>query len=283
VTADRGAVALTVGPAALFLTVFLVVPLLVVAAYSVAPAPGAAEGAGPTLRHYRDLADPVYLPILWRSLRLAAVTTLLCLALGYPAAWAVSRMGRSRQLLPLLALVIPSWINLLIKNYAWIVLLRREGAINSLLLTLGIVERPLGLLFTEGAVLAGLVHSYLAFMVLPIYAALERIDRALIDAGRDLGASGWRLFRAVTLPQSVGGVVVGCVFVFVLALGSFVTPDLLGGARGMMIGNLIQNQILQVRNWPFGAALAVTLVAGVLGAVVLFVRVVGRVGGERAL
>ncbi len=280
---DWRAVAATVGPATGYLAVFLLLPFIIVLllAFSSAEAPG--EAGEFTLRHFREIVDPVYLTVLWRSLRLALLTTVLCLVIGYPAAWAISNLEKSRQVLALIILVIPSWINLLIKNYAWIVILRREGVVNVILQGTGLSSEPLNLLFTEGAVLVGLVHSYLAFMVLPIYAALERIDRRLVEAGRDLGAKGWRLFRTVILPQSLGGVIVGCVFVFVLALGSFVTPDLLGGARGMMIGNLIQNQLLQVRNWPFGAALSVTLVAAVLAAVVVFVRVVGRAGGERAL
>lgn len=280
---DWRAVAATVGPATGYLAVFLLLPFIIVLllAFSSAETPG--EAGEFTLRHFREIVDPVYLTVLWRSLRLALLTTVLCLVIGYPAAWAISNLEKSRQVLALIILVIPSWINLLIKNYAWIVILRREGVVNVILQGTGLSSEPLNLLFTEGAVLVGLVHSYLAFMVLPIYAALERIDRRLVEAGRDLGAKGWRLFRTVILPQSLGGVIVGCVFVFVLALGSFVTPDLLGGARGMMIGNLIQNQLLQVRNWPFGAALSVTLVAAVLAAVVVFVRVVGRAGGERAL
>lgn len=280
---ERHAALALVGAAVVYLAVFFIVPLLVMVAYSLSPGAATGPTSNVTLQHFREIADPLYLAVVWRSLRLAFVTTTLCLLLGYPAAWAVSRLEQRRQLLLLLALVIPSWINLLIKNYAWIVILRREGIANAVLQAVGLVDHPLPLLFGEGAVVVGLVHSYLVFMILPIYAALERIDRSLIDAGRDLGASGWRLFRSVVLPQSAGGVVVGTVFVFVLALGSFVTPDLLGGARGLMIGNLIQNQILQVRNWPFGAALAVTLVVAVLGGVIAFVRVAGRVGGEAAL
>ncbi len=280
---DWRAVAATVGPATGYLAVFLLLPFIIVLLLAFSSAEGPGEAGEFTLRHFREIVDPVYLTVLWRSLRLALLTTVLCLVIGYPAAWAISNLEKSRQVLALIILVIPSWINLLIKNYAWIVILRREGVVNVILQGTGLSSEPLNLLFTEGAVLVGLVHSYLAFMVLPIYAALERIDRRLVEAGRDLGAKGWRLFRTVILPQSLGGVIVGCVFVFVLALGSFVTPDLLGGARGMMIGNLIQNQLLQVRNWPFGAALSVTLVAAVLAAVVVFVRVVGRAGGERAL
>ncbi len=270
-------VAATVGPAALFLLVFFLVPFGVVVIYALSPAaPGGGVGPGFTLEQLGRLWNADYLRIVGRSVRLAAVATLLTLAIAYPVAWAIARLERRRQLLPLLVIVVPSWINLLIKNYAWITILRREGLVNTALTGLGITSEPLPLLFTEGAVVVGLVHSYLPFMLLPIYAALDRIEPALIEAARDLGATPGRVFRRIVWPQSLAGVAAGCTFVFVLTLGSFVTPDLLGGARGMMIGNLIQNQILQVRNWPLGAALSVALtvvvVAAIGGALVLATR-----------
>ncbi|MDH3495900.1 MAG: ABC transporter permease [Gemmatimonadota bacterium] len=261
-------VAATVGPAALFLLVFFLVPFAVVVVYALSPAaPGGGVGPGFTLEQLGRLWNVDYLRIVGRSARLAAVATLLTLAIAYPVAWAIARLERRRQLLPLLVIVVPSWINLLIKNYAWITILRREGLVNTALTGLGVTSEPLPLLFTEGAVVVGLVHSYLPFMLLPIYAALDRIEPALIEAARDLGATPGRVFRRIVWPQSLAGVAAGCTFVFVLAFGSFVTPDLLGGARGMMIGNLIQNQILQVRNWPLGAALSVALTVVVVAAI----------------
>jgi spermidine/putrescine transport system permease protein len=270
VSGERSArlTALTVGPAALYLLLFFIAPLGFIAAYAVSPAVvGGGVGRGFTLAHLAQVANPDYLRILLRSVRLAALATVGTLAIAYPVAWAIARLPRHRQLLPLLVIVVPSWINLLIKNYAWIILLRREGLINSALGWMGVVHQPLPLLFNEGAVVVGLVHSYLPFMLLPIYAALERLDLRLVEAARDLGARPAQVFRRIVWPHSLPGVGAGVTFVFVLALGSFVTPDLLGGARAMMIGNVIQNQILQVRNWPLGAALSLVLMLLVVAAI----------------
>jgi spermidine/putrescine transport system permease protein len=261
-------VALTVGPAAVYLLVFFLVPFGVIAVYAVSPAVvGGGVGRGVTLEHLTRVVNPDYLRILVRSARLAALATVGTLIIAYPVAWAIARLPRRRQLLPLLVIVVPSWINLLIKNYAWIIILRREGLINSALGWAGVIHQPLPLLFNEGAVVVGLVHSCLPFMLLPIYAALERLDPRLVEAARDLGARPGQVFRRIVWPHSLAGVGAGVTFVFVLALGSFVTPDLLGGARAMMIGNVIQNQILQVRNWPLGAALSVALMLLVVGAI----------------
>jgi spermidine/putrescine transport system permease protein len=169
----------------------------------------------------------------------------------------------------LLAFVLPAWTNLLVKNYAWIVLLRQEGLVNSLLLRLGLIAEPLPLLFNEGAVLVGLVHTFLPFMVLPLYTSLEKLDPTLLDAARDLGAGPWARFRTVILPQCMPGAAAGAILVFIPTLGSFVTPDLLGGARGMMVGNLIQNQMLVARDWPFGSALSIWLITSSLGLIIL--------------
>ena len=166
---------------------------------------------------------------------------------------------RSRQALFLALFVLPSWMNLLIKNYAWIVILRRQGILNTLFQSLGIVSEPFPLLFNTGAVLVGLVHTYLPFMLLPIYVAIERMDFRLVEAARDLSAGPWQTFRRVVLPSTREGAVVGCTLVFVPALGAFVTPDLLGGPQSLMVGTLIENQLLQVRDWPFAAALSVSL------------------------
>jgi spermidine/putrescine transport system permease protein len=270
VSGERSArlAALTVGPAALYLLLFFIAPFGFIVVYAVSPAlVGGGAGHGFTLEHLAQVAQPDYLRILLRSVRLAALATVGTLAIAYPVAWAIARLPRHRQLLPLLIIVVPSWINLLIKNYAWIIILRREGLINSALGWMGIVHQPLPLLFNEGAVVIGLVHSYLPFMLLPIYATLERLDLRLVEAARDLGARPAQVFRRIVWPHSLAGAGAGVTFVFVLALGSFVTPDLLGGARAMMIGNVIQNQILQVRNWPLGAALSVVLMLLVVAAI----------------
>lgn len=249
-----------VGPGVVVLLLLFVLPLGLVTTYAVLTAGPRGEPVPPlTAEPLLRSLDPLYLGIFWRSLRLALLTTVVCLVVGFPVAWVIRGMrGRARDL-ALLAVVLPSWTNLLVKNYAWMVLLRREGPVNALLVRTGIVAEPLPLLFNEGAVLVGLVHTFLPFMVLPLYAALEGLDSRLLEAARDLGAGPLQRMRRVVLPLATPGMAAGAILVFVPALGAFVTPDLLGGARGMMIGNLIQNQVLQARDWPFSAALSLWL------------------------
>lgn len=248
---------LLLAPALAFWSVFLLVPVAIVLFYSVR------INGGLGLGNYVRAFDPIYGRILLRSAVLAVVTTLISLIVAYPAAWAIRSLSPKWQL-PVLALVaIPSWLNLLVKNYAWIVLLRREGVINTLLQSAGVVHQPLPLLFNQGAVLTGLIHSYLPFMILPIYAALERIDERLIEAARDLGANALITFRRVIIPQTTRAAAVGCMLVFTASLGAFVTPDLLGGPSSLMVASVIESQVLQVRDWNFAAALAVLLLTAV--------------------
>jgi spermidine/putrescine transport system permease protein len=263
---------MTMGRAAMEVTLMVAAPMLLVALVSVLEA-DPAGGVRPalSLSAYARALDPLYLGVLGRSAWLAALTTVISLAAAYPTAWAI-RAAPARWRGPLLALVIvPSWMNLLIKNYAWIVLLRRQGIVNSALMGAGVVDEPLTLLFTTPAVLVGLVHTYLPFMVLPLYVALDRMDWSLVEAARDLGANRWGVFRRVVVPQTIAGVAVGCTLVFIPTLGAFVTPDLLGGPSSLMVGTLIENQLLQVRDWPFASALSVLLMA-VVGAALLAAR-----------
>jgi spermidine/putrescine transport system permease protein len=271
----------TVGPGLLALLLLFVAPLLIVGAYSLArPAPDGGVAAGFTLQSYARVLDPLYLSVLSRSVLLAGVTTLLSLLFAFPTAWAIRGLDAKRRALLLALVILPSWMNLLVKNYAWIVLLRREGVINSALMGLGLVEEPLPLLFNDGAVLVGLVHTYLPFMVLPLYAALDRMDWSLVEAARDLAAGPWQTFRHVVVPETIGGISVGCTLVFVPALGAFVTPDLLGGPRSLMVGTLVESQVLQVRDWPFASAMAVALMLVVLVSLTLSRRALTRPGQE---
>ncbi|MDX1906532.1 MAG: ABC transporter permease [Bacteroidia bacterium] len=257
---------LILGPGALYLGVFFLIPMLIVAGYSLLePGPYGGTTGGFTWDNYRALAQPDYLLIVWRSIRLAGWTTVLCLLIAYPVAWTLSRLPAGHQAGWIFVLTLPAWLNLLIKNYAWLILLRKEGPLNTWLQAAGITQAPVEMLFTEGAVILGLVHTYLPFMILPLYVALERIDGRLIEAARDLGGNGWQVFWRVILPQSHAGLRAGLTLVMVPALGSFLTPDLLGGAGAMMIGSLIQEQFFVARNWPLGAALAMTCMALIAG------------------
>jgi spermidine/putrescine transport system permease protein len=260
-----------------------VAPLLLVGLFSVLePTPGGGVRAAFTLANYRRALDPLYLSVLGRSAWLALLTTALALVLAYPAAWAIRAAPPGRRGLLLALVIIPSWMNLLIKNYAWIVILRRQGVVNTLLETLGVIDEPLPLLFNQGAVLVGLLHTHLPFMVLPLYVALDRMDWSLVEAARDLGADRWAAFRRVVVPQTLGGVAVGCTLVFIPTLGAFVTPDLLGGPESLMVGTLIESQLLQARDWPFASALAVLLITVVLAALAVVRRVAGPGGAEVA-
>ena len=265
--AQRTAPLVLTAPALLYLALLFVAPLAAVAGYSLLQlAPDGSVAAQLTLDNYRRALDPLYLRVLFRSLGFAAATTLLALLLAYPAALALRSLTPRRRMLALALIVLPSWLNLLVKNYAWIVILRREGVLNVALQMLGITDAPLTLLFNDAAVLIGLLHTYLPFMILPLYAAVDRMDMSLVDAARDLGAGSWQRFRTVVLPQTRAGATAGCVLVFIPALGAFVTPDLLGGTRSLMMANLIENQVLQVRDWPFAAALSMFVIVLVVAA-----------------
>ena len=262
--APRRRTALLLAPGGLWLTLFFLVPVAALAVYSVMPR-GIYGGVEPgfTLEHYRQLLDPLYLRIVARTLLLSGVCTALCLAAGFPMAFAIARSGRWKNVL--LALVIlPLWTSFLVRTYALIFLLRDNGLVNELLRALGYQGEPLHLLYTGGAVLLGLVYGFLPLMVLPIYTALEKLDPALLEAAEVLGARPWSRFRRVILPLARPGVVAGCLLVFVPSLGAFLTPDLLGGARQMMLGGLIQNQFGPARDWPFGSAASVIVMLAVL-------------------
>lgn len=261
-----------VSPGLGWLLVFFAAPLLLMLAASVMlQGPYGGVEAGFTLEHYRRILDPLYLRILWRTVLWAGAATAVCLLLGYPVAWVIARSRRWRQVL-LFLVVLPFWTSFLVRTFALIFLLRDSGLVNAVLLRVGIVETPIPLLYTPFAVLLGLVYGFLPFMVLPIYASLEKLDPALLEAAEVLGARPAARFLRVTLPLSLPGVAAGCVLVFIPALGSFLPADLLGGAREMMLGNLVQNQFTTARNWPFGSALSFVLMALVLAAVLLWLR-----------
>lgn len=260
-------------PAYLWLGLFFLFPLAIIVYYSftVRGPVGAAETAF-TLEHYARLWDPLYGRILWRSLWLAVLTTVITVVLAYPFAYALARAPRRWRMFLLLLSVIPFWTNFLIRTYAWMVILRSNGLINTVLSSFGLIERPLSLLYTPGAVLLGLVYGFLPFMILPIYAAIDRMETSLVEAASDLGATPWQTFWRVTLPLTAPGIAAGVLLVFVPVLGMFVIPDLMGGARVTLVGNVIHNQFLSARNWQFGSAASVVLMALVVVGLRLYKR-----------
>ena len=259
-------------PGGIWLVAFFLIPILIMLVYSLMPR-GIYGGVerGFTLEHYARFFDPLYLEILKRTFLWSLACTVICLMLGYPVAYVIARSGRWRHLL-LFLVVLPFWTSFLVRTFAMIFLMRDTGLINSWLLQLGLIEQPLAILYTSFAVMAGLVYGFLPFMILPIYASLEKLDLSLLEAAEVLGAGPAARFRRVTWPLSMPGVVAGCLLVFIPALGSFLTADLLGGAKQLMIGNLVQNQFSAARNWPFGSAASFIVMALVLGAVMLYLR-----------
>ncbi len=260
-------------PPTLWLVIFFIIPLIIVLIYSFLER-GTYGGVTWefTLRNYQRLANDLYLNIFVRSLGLAALTTLICLMIGYPLAFFIATASRRWRNLFLFLVIIPFWTNFLVRTYAWMIILRSEGLINTLLQSLNLIQEPLNLLFTPLAVIIGLIYGYLPFMILPLYAAIERLNFSLVEAAQDLGANDIKTFFRIILPLTSPGIIAGSILVFIPALGAFITPDILGGAKTVMIGNLIQNQFLQARHWPFGSALSMGLMILVLIPVILYFR-----------
>jgi spermidine/putrescine transport system permease protein len=224
-----------------------------------------------TAESYQRLADSIYVAILWRSIWIAALATALCLVLGFPLALFISRAG-NRKNLYLSLVILPFWTSFLVRTYAWMFLLRDTGLINTVLQKIGLIHSPLPLLYNNGAVVLGLVYGYLPFMVLPLYATLERLDRNLLEAAADLGARPWSILMRIVIPLCAPGIRAGATLVFIPCLGAYLTPDLLGGGKSVMIGNLIQNQFTTARDWPFGSAVSLALMAIVMALLVALLR-----------
>jgi spermidine/putrescine transport system permease protein len=257
--------AATLLPAVAWLTAFLVSPLAIIVRYGFAErAPYGGVVPTWTLANFAQAMQPPYLAVYWRSLWMATATTVICAALAYPAAYFIAvKSDRRWKSVWLTLAVVPFWTSFLIRTYAWMFILRTEGLANALLMKCGVISAPLPLLYNDFAVLLGLVYGELPFMLLPLYASLEKLDRRLLEAAADLDAPPWRTFWRVTLPLSRPGLLAGALLTFIPSLGAFVTSDILGGAKSVLIGNLIQNQFVQ-RNQPFGSAVATLLTATVL-------------------
>lgn len=270
---------LFLAPARLLMFGFFLAPLGIIAAYSLLTR-GAYGGQGlpATLENYLRLWDPLYGAILLRSFLLAGLATAICLVMGFPLALFIARSGKRRTLF-LNLVMLPFWTSFLVRTYAWMFLLRDTGLINTALGALGFISEPLPLLYNDAAVVLGLVYGYLPFMVLPIYGTVERLDPSLLEAAADLGATPWAALWRVTIPMSMPGITAGAILVFIPCLGAYLTPDLMGGGKSIMIGNVVQNQFTTARDWPFGAALSLVLTALVM--VLLWVAV--KRGGDRLL
>jgi spermidine/putrescine transport system permease protein len=256
---------LLLAPATLWLLIFLVIPSLALVALSFAKNGTYGQIVWELgLHNYRRAFDAKYLPVLIRTLAFAGSATTLCLLLGYPLAYfLVFRAGKWRNAL-LIGLMVPFWSSTLVAFYSWMIVLGKEGLLNTALLKLGFLSQPLGLLYTPQSVVLGLVYFYLPFMVLPLYGSLDKVPRSLVEAAYDLGASRWTAFLKVTVPLSLPGIITGCLLTFIPCMGDFITAELMGGPRYYLLGNLISNQFLMAQDWPFGAALTVILLCGLV-------------------
>jgi spermidine/putrescine transport system permease protein len=290
-TRSSRALAVLLAPISLLLAVFFLIPLGIMLVYSFLE-PGIYGGVvwnfypfnygrvlGAPLNAYESF-DPVYLRIFLDTVRIALTTVLLSLVICYPVAFWVSRLPDRWKSFVLFLITLPFFANLLIRVYAWLLILRPTGFLNTALKSAGLIEAPLPLLFSDIAVAIGLVYILIPFMFLPIYASIERLDPALIQASQDLGASPFQTFRRVVLPLTLPGIVGGSIIVFIPALGNFVVPALLGGAKVLMTGNLIEQQFLDARNWPFGATLAMLVMAVILVLMMVYVVNLGRSRAE---
>lgn len=249
-----------VGTTLCWITVFVVIPYLIVVAYSfLTPDPQGTVSWVFSLESYRQIFSPVFLKVCRNSFTLALSTTVLTLLAAYPFAFFLTRIREDIRRTLILIMIIPFWTSSLIRTYALVILLKANGIVNNLLLSTGLIDEPLGILYTQTAVFIGLVYTLLPFMILPLYASLQKLDTRLIEAARDLGATSSHVFFHIILPLTLPGIIAGSTMVFLPALGLFYIPDLLGGARSMLIGNFIKDQFLVTSNWPLGSSASVIL------------------------
>jgi spermidine/putrescine transport system permease protein len=263
-------------PSFAYMVLFFAVPLVIVLVYSFATrtSSGSTALSDWNLEAYRKLGEPIVRNVVIRSVVLALITTVLCLVIAYPFAYFCATRSATVRNLLLVAVMIPFWTNFLVRNYAWRLLLSSGGPISSFTESIGL--GPTEILFTKTAVVIGLVYAYLPFMILPLFASIDRLDWRLVEASRDLYASGPASFRKVVLPLTMPGVIAGSILVFVPSMGAYVTPELLGGGKETLLGSYIVTQFLTARNWPVGASLSFVLMAVMLVSTIIYFRAGGK-------
>jgi spermidine/putrescine transport system permease protein len=275
---------LGLAPTYVMIGIFMLVPVAIMAVFSfMEPNPYGGVLPEPSVAAYvklffeYDLEDnlvfnPGYLNIILRSFQLSIMATVICLVFGFPVAYYITLQPENRRNFYIYLITIPFWTNLLIRTFAWIIILGRNGVIETPLLKLGIIEDSLKMMYTDGAIAIGLTYSYLPLMVLPIYASLEKLDFRLLEAASDLYSSRLEIMTKVVIPLCKPGIIAGCILVFIPCLGAFIAPNLLGGGKRLMLGSLVQFQFASARNWPFGAALSMLLLAAVIIALIFYAR-----------
>ncbi len=266
----------TIFPVYIWLAIFLLIPLLLIVAVSFMK-----RGVYGDIKYsftpdnYKNLVDPIYVKVFITSIIISLGTTISCLIVGYPFAYFIANTKKKYQRILLVLIIIPFWTNSLVRTYAWILLLRNEGLINTLLLKFGFIHEPLHLLYNYGAVFLGMTYTLFPFMILPLHSTIEKLDDNLLEAASDLGATKFKTFLHVTLPLTLPGIVAGSLLVFIPSLGFFFIPDLMGGGKHIIIGNLIKNQFLTARNWPFGSAISIILILLTLVVVLIYLNLIG--------
>ena len=264
-------------PALSLLVLLLVVPIAIMVVFTFYTfVTAGVEKPVLTLANWQEfLSDPYYHAFLWKTVRVATITAMVCAVMGYPAAYSIAMSRFRHKWLLLLLLIVPFWISFTIRTFSWIHILGEQGVINVTLMQLGLIDQPIRMLYTEGAVIMGMVHFLLPYMVLNVYVSLDGIDRNLIAAARTLGCTGWQAFKEVSLPLSLPGLMAGLLLCFVLAAGSYVTPQILGSTRDALFGNLVFDTIMSELNWPLGATLSIVLLV-LLGIItVIYSRYMG--------
>jgi spermidine/putrescine transport system permease protein len=286
----RGQLALLLSPVTVFLGVFFLGPLIIIAVYSFLT-PGLYGGVEWSFYHWNygrifgwadgliEVFEPVYLQILGRSLLLALLTVILCLLICYPVAFWIARLPQRARMVFLFLITLPFFASLIVRLYAWLLILKPSGLLGSAFTAIGL--DPPEILYTQTAVILGMVYIFIPFMFLPLFSAVDNLDRSLIEASGDLGAKPRQTFLKVILPQTLPGIAGGSVIVFIPAVGNFIVPDILGGAQGLMIGNMVEQQFLSSRNWPFGSALAMVIMGVVLVVLVVFTTRTAKAGAAR--
>ena len=274
----RIASAVLLAPGVVWLAIFFLAPLAIMGAISLGAVDAGAHVtlANPNLDNYAQALRPEYLTAFIRSLYYALVTTVLSLAIGYPVAYWISRHGGRRKILLLILVMLPFWTSWLIRTYAWMIILRDNGILNSLLISLGVISDPIPILNSDAAVILGMTYGFLPFAILPLYVSIDRLDQSLIQAGRDLYASSRGAFLHVTLPLTLPGIVAAALLTFIPSLGDFVTPDLLGGAQTTTIAKIVQVIFTSGRDWPYGSALGFLLMAITIAGTLLALRSLRR-------
>jgi spermidine/putrescine transport system permease protein len=265
-------------PGILWLFLLFVLPLAIIFVVSLGTKDrfGGVVLDSPNLDNYATALSPTFLPTVWNSLRYAGLTTILCIAIGYPIAYWISRYGGRNKTLLLVLVMLPFWTSYLIRTDAWMIILRDNGVVNGALRAVGLIDDPLILLNTDLSVVLGMTYGFLPFAILPLFVSIDRLDDALVAAARDLYASGRAAFRHVTLPLTMPGIIAAAILTFIPAIGDYVTPDLLGGAQTTTIAKVIQTQFLSARDWPSGAALGFLLMLVTIGGTLLTLRILRR-------